>query len=100
MESIDTIIIIVVVVVIVVSPFSLLCCDVVDRQMVLRASENGVLFDCPKIRFSAFSVTTPHRQKTGLTRNNTNDPNKASKLCVVIGVGLMVATTMKHNTKP
>ena len=36
---------------------------------------------------STFSVTTPHRQKTGLTRHDTNDTNKASKLCEMIGVG-------------
>ena len=54
--------------------------------MVLRASEIGVLFDCPKIRFF-ISVTTPHRQAAEQTRNNTNDTNKASKLCVMIRVG-------------
>ena len=76
---------------------SLLCRDVLDRQMVLRASENGVLFDCPKIRF-AISVTPPHRQTTELTRNTTNDTNKASKLCMMIRVELMVATMTKPNT--
>ena len=54
--------------------------------MVLRASESSVLFDCPKIRF-AISVTPPHRQTTGLARNNTNDTNKASKLCMTLLVG-------------
>ena len=52
----------------------------------MRASDKGVLFDCPKIRF-AISVTSPHRQKTGLTRNKTNDTNKASKLCVMMRFG-------------
>ena len=36
---------------------------------------------------SAISVTSPHRQTTELTRNSTNDTNKASKLCVMIRVG-------------
>ena len=76
---------------------SLLCRHVVDRQTVLRASESSVLFNCPKIRF-AIPVTPPHRQTTELTRNTTNDTNKASKLCMMIRVELMVATMTKPNT--
>ena len=74
------------VVIVVVSALSLLCRDVVDRQMVLRASVHEVLLDCPKIRF-AISVTSSHRQTTKLTHNDTNDTNKASKLCMTLRVG-------------
>ena len=56
-----------IIVVVVVFPFCLLCRHVVDRQMVLCASENGVLLDCPRIPF-VLSVTPPYSQTTEAKR--------------------------------
>ena len=69
MERTDNTIIVIVVVFVVVLPLSLLCRDVVHRQMVLRASESSVLFDCPKIRFCVFRHLST--QTTGTKDNNT-----------------------------
>ena len=79
-----------IIVVIVVSPFSMLCRHVVDRQMVLRVSENAVLSICPRIVF-VLSLTSQRRQTALAARKNTNDTDKASKLCEMIRVGAHVA---------
>ena len=54
--------------------------------MVLRASENGVLLDCPRILF-VLSVTTPHSQTTEAKRKKmtipTNQNNNDEGLSVV-----------------
>ena len=70
MERMDNAIIIVVV----VSALSLLCRDLADRQMVLRASEIGVLLNCPKIPF-VLSVTCRRRQTREVKRKKDDDRN-------------------------
>ena len=83
MESRDNIIISIVDVVVVVFPFArFVAMLVINKWSCVRPK---IVF-CSIVRRygSVFSVTTPHRQKTGLRRNNTN---KASKLRVMIRVG-------------
>ena len=63
-----------IIIVVVVSALSLLCRDLADRQMVLRASEIGVLLGCPKILF-VLSVTFRRRQSREVEREKDDDRN-------------------------